>query len=99
MTDDPLLGKQLDNFRLERVLGHGGMGQVYYGWDVKLQRPVAIKVIDFRFRHNAAYAKRFVLEAQAAAAWHHENIAQIYHADEQETIASIFLIFPKAISP
>lgn len=86
MTDDPLLGKQLGNFRLERILGRGGMGQVYYGWDVKLQRPVAIKVIDFRFRHNAAYAKRFVLEAQAAASWHHENIAQIYHADEQDNL-------------
>jgi serine/threonine protein kinase len=83
MTDDPLLGQQLGNFRLERVLGRGGMGQVYYGWDVKLQRPVAIKVIDFRFRNNPAYAKRFVREAQAVASWRHENIAQVHHADEQ----------------
>jgi serine/threonine protein kinase len=83
MTDDPLLGHQVGNFRLERVLGRGGMGQVYYGWDVKLQRPVAVKVIDFRFRNNPAYAKRFVREAQAVASWRHENIAQVYHADEQ----------------
>jgi serine/threonine protein kinase len=83
MTDDPLLGQQLGNFRIERVLGRGGMGQVYYGWDVKLQRPVAVKVIDFRFRNNPAYAKRFVREAQAVASWRHENIAQVYHADEQ----------------
>ena len=45
MTDNPLLGHQLVNFRLERVLGRSGMAQVYYGWDVKLQRPVAVKVI------------------------------------------------------
>src|SRR5262245_35550178 len=83
MIDDPLLGRQLGNFRLERVLGRGGMGQVYYGWDIKLERPVAIKVIDFRFRNNPAYAKRFVREAQAVASWRHENIAQVYHADEQ----------------
>lgn len=83
MTDDPLLGRQLGNFRLERVLGRGGMGQVYYGWDVKLERPVAVKVIDFRFRNNPAYAKRFVREAQAVATWRHENIAQVYYADEQ----------------
>ncbi|HEU0294588.1 MAG TPA: protein kinase [Anaerolineales bacterium] len=83
MTDDPLLGHQLGNFRLERVLGRGGMGQVYYGWDIKLQRPVAVKVIDFRFRNNPAYAKRFVREAQAVASWRHENIAQVHHADEQ----------------
>jgi len=83
MTDDPLIGSQLANFRLERVLGRGGMAQVYYGWDVKLQRPVAVKVIDSRFRDNPAYAKRFVREAQAVASWRHENIAQVYYANEQ----------------
>src|SRR6476646_6505928 len=82
MTDDPLIGRQLANFRLERVLGRGGMAQVYYGLDVKLQRPVAVKVIDARFRDNPAYAKRFVREAQAVATWRHENIAQVYYADE-----------------
>ena len=84
MTDDPLIGRQLANFRLERVLGRGGMAQVYYGMDVKLQRPVAVKVIDARFRDNPAYAQRFVREAQAVASWRHENIAQIYYADEQD---------------
>ena len=83
MIDDPLIGIQLANFRLERILGRGGMAQVYYGWDVKLQRPVAVKVIDARFRSNPAYAKRFVREAQAVATWRHENIAQVYYADEE----------------
>ncbi len=82
MTGDPLLGRQLANFRIERLLGHGGMAQVYYGRDVKLERPVAIKVIDVRFRGHPAYAKRFVREAQAVATWRHENIAQVYYADE-----------------
>lgn len=86
MTGDSLIGLQLANFRLERVLGRGGMAQVYYGWDVKLQRPVAVKVIDARFRDNPAYAKRFVREAQAVAAWRHENIAQIYYADEKDDL-------------
>ncbi len=81
--DDPLIGRQLANFRIERVLGRGGMAQVYYGRDVKLQRPVAIKVIDARYRGNPAYAKRFVQEAQAVAAWRHENIVQIYYADDE----------------
>lgn len=86
MSDDPLIGRQLANFRLERILGRGGMGQVYYGRDVKLNRPVAVKVIDFRFRNNPAYAKRFVREAQAVATWRHENIAQVYYADEQDEL-------------
>jgi serine/threonine protein kinase len=84
MANDPLIGQQLGNFRIERLLGRGGMAQVYYGWDVKLHRPVAIKVIDVRYRDSPAYAARFVREARAAAAWRHENIVQIYYADEQD---------------
>lgn len=84
MNDDSLIGHQLGNFQLERILGHGGMGQVYYGRDIKLNRPVAVKVIDLRFRNNPAYAIRFVREAQAVATWRHENIAQVYYADEQD---------------
>lgn len=83
-SDDPLIGYQLGNFRLERVIGRGGMAQVYYGHDVKLNRPVAIKVIDVRYRGNPDYVKRFVREARAVALWRHENIMQIYYADDQD---------------
>lgn len=84
MNDETLTGRQLGNFKLERILGRGGMGQVYYGRDIKLNRPVAVKVIDARFRSNPAYAERFAREAQAVATWRHENIAQVYYADEQD---------------
>ena len=84
MTVDALLGRQLGNFRIERLLGRGGMASVYYGWDVKLERPVAIKVIDVRSSESQDYAERFVREARAVAAWHHENIIQVYYADEQD---------------
>jgi serine/threonine-protein kinase len=84
MLTDPLIGRQLANFRVERVIGRGGMAQVYYGTDVKLQRPVAIKVIDARYRDNPIYARRFVSEARAVARWRHENIIQIYYADDQD---------------
>jgi serine/threonine protein kinase len=84
MTDDPLIGRKLSNFLVKRVLGRGGMAQVYYGQDVKLERPVAIKVIDVRYRNQPAYAKRFVKEARAVASWRHENIIQIYYADDQD---------------
>jgi serine/threonine protein kinase len=60
------------------------MAQVYYGWDVKLQRPVALKVIDTRYRGNPAYAERFVREAQAVAKWRHEHIVQIHYADDED---------------
>ena len=83
-NDDPLIGHQLANFSVERVLRRGGMAQIYYGRDVKLARPVAIKVIDTRYRTNPAYAERFVREARAIATWRHENIVQIFYADDIE---------------
>ena len=83
-TNDPILGRQLANFRVERVIGRGGMATVYYGRDVKLDRPVAIKLIDARFRDNPAYAQRFVNEARTVATWFHENILQVYYADDEE---------------
>ena len=55
MSDDPLIGRRLANFQVERALGWGGMAQVYYGQDTKLKRPVAIKVIDARYRGNPTY--------------------------------------------
>ncbi|HXV44379.1 MAG TPA: protein kinase [Anaerolineae bacterium] len=83
MITDPLIGRKLANFRIERPIGRGGMAQVYYGQDIKLKRPVAIKVIDARHRDNPAYAKRFVREAQIIARWRHEHIIQIYYADKK----------------
>jgi serine/threonine protein kinase len=83
---DALLGRQLENYRIERLLGQGGMAKVYYGTDVKLMRPVAIKVLDERLQANQAYAQRFVREAQTVAAWRHENVLQVYYADESDGI-------------
>lgn len=82
--EDPLIGQQLANFRVERPLGRGGMAQVYYGWDVQLERPVAIKVIDARHRQKQEYARRFVQEARVVARWHHPHIVQIHYAGEED---------------
>ncbi|GAB4504837.1 MAG: hypothetical protein Fur0043_18310 [Anaerolineales bacterium] len=78
---DPLIGQQLANFRIERLLGSGGMAQVYAGRDVILQRPVAIKVIHTAQRGKSSISKRFVQEARMMAKWRHDNIVQIYYAD------------------
>ncbi len=83
MIKDPLIGQQLANFHVERLLGQGGMATVYYGRDVSLQRPVAIKVIDKRYRNDPAYITRFIKEARMMAKWRHENLIQIYYAGEK----------------
>lgn len=84
MSEDPLIGTLLGNFRIERLLGRGGMARVYYGHDVNLQRPVAIKMIDAQFRDDTGYAKRFISEARAIATWRHENVIQVFHAGSQK---------------
>jgi serine/threonine protein kinase len=81
---DPLIGRRLANYRIDRLIGRGGMAQVYYGWDENLQRPVAVKVIDTRYRGDPTYARRFVLEARTVATWRHDNILQVYYAGEQD---------------
>jgi serine/threonine-protein kinase len=83
-SDDPLIGQTLANFRIDKLLGRGGMAAVYYGWDIKLERPVAIKIIDARIPENLPYAKRLVAEAKAVARWRHENINQVYYTDQQD---------------
>lgn len=85
MTDS-MLHRQLANYRIERLLGRGGMGQVYYGWDVKLERPVAVKVMNERFRSNPAFTERFLREARSVASWRHPNIVQVYYADQQDDL-------------
>jgi serine/threonine protein kinase len=81
---DPLIGQQFSNYRIERLLGQGGMATVYYGLDVKLNRHVAVKFIDKHFKNNPVYASRFINEARMMAKWRHENIIQIYYADDTQ---------------
>ena len=83
---DALLGKQLNNFRIERLLGRGGMAQVYYGTDIGLNRPVAVKVIDERWREDEQFTARFISEAQTIATWRHDNIIQVYYAGNEDDI-------------
>lgn len=84
MIADPLIDRQLDNYRIERLLGRGGMASVYYATDVRLNRPVAVKVLDTHFRDQEKYHVRFIREARAVATWRHEHIVQIYYAGEAD---------------
>lgn len=83
--DDPLIGQQLANYQILRLIGRGGMASVYYGLDVRLERPVAIKIVDARYYWgDTAPIKRLIEEARLIATWRHENIAQVYYAGDQD---------------
>ena len=76
-------GMQLGHFRIERVLGAGGMGEVYLATDLALDRPVAIKVLPAGGATGGA-RDRLVREARAQARVHHPNVAHIYFIGEDD---------------
>jgi serine/threonine protein kinase len=76
--NDPLIGKQLDEYILEKLLGQGGMARVYRGLDTGLQRYAAIKVIDTPHQRDESYIARFEREALAIAQLDHPHIVTVY---------------------
>src|SRR5262245_19358090 len=80
--NDSLLGKQLDEYQIDKALGSGGMARVYRALDTKLRRYVALKVIAPNFRTDSVYASRFEREAQSIARLEHPNIVRIYRFGE-----------------
>jgi predicted ATPase len=73
-----MLGKTIQHYRIDAALGEGGMGLVYRGYDTKLDRPVAIKVLLKPSVDAAEAVERFLREARAASALNHPNIVTIH---------------------
>jgi tRNA A-37 threonylcarbamoyl transferase component Bud32 len=88
-----MVGKELKHFKIEKLLGKGGMGVVYQARDVRLDRPVALKVLRSDLTANPDRRRRFLQEAKAASAVTHPSIAQIYDVDEIEGTTFIAMEF------
>ncbi len=78
-----MVGKTISHYKIIEKLGEGGMGIVYKAEDSKLKREVAIKFLPHHISASQEERNRFEVEAQAAAALNHPNIATI-HAIEEE---------------
>ena len=76
-SDDPLLGKKIGHIQVVDLLGEGGMGAVYSGFDEKLRREVALKIIRGDLFGPVSKA-RFLREARALSQLNHPNICLIY---------------------
>src|SRR6185369_15534855 len=94
MDDSPLkAGASISHYRILSKLGAGGMGEVYLALDTKLNRKVALKILPGELSANAQRMRRFVQEAQAAAALNHPNIAHVYEIGEVEHMHFIAMEF------
>jgi serine/threonine-protein kinase len=73
--------KQLGDFRLEKKLGQGGMGQVFLATQTSLDRKVALKTLSPELAKKEDFVKRFLREARSMARLQHSNVVQVYAAD------------------
>jgi len=79
-----LIGRTVGHYRVASLLGHGGMGDVYAGFDETLQRKVALKSIRGEFRMDVDAKRRFQREAQTLSRLDHPHICRIYDLVEGE---------------
>src|SRR5271170_4951126 len=73
-----LTGVTLGDFTVEKLLGRGGMGEVYLATQLSLSRPVALKVLRPNLASNPTYLGRLRSEAMAVAKLNHPNILHVY---------------------
>jgi serine/threonine protein kinase/uncharacterized RDD family membrane protein YckC len=83
----PLVGRLIDHFRVDELLGQGGMGAVYRAWDTSLFRPVALKTL---LVDSATARARFMREARAQARIRHPNVVAIHAVGEVD--GCVFLV-------
>jgi streptogramin lyase/predicted Ser/Thr protein kinase len=89
MAEDTRVGTEVAGYRIERVIGHGGMSVVYLAEHLRLGRKVALKVLAPQLAENEKFRERFLRESKLAASIDHPNIVPIYDADEAEGLLYI----------
>ena len=84
LTADPRIGTEIAGYRLEALLGRGGMGVVYLAQDPWLERRVAMKLVAPELSRDARFRKRFLTESRIAASLEYAEVVPIYEAGEAD---------------
>jgi serine/threonine protein kinase len=85
VTDDPRIGTELAGFRIESLLGVGGMSVVYLAEDLRLKRRVALELLAANLAEDESFRERFLRESELAASIDHPNIVPIFEAGTTES--------------
>jgi serine/threonine-protein kinase len=93
MASDHRIGTELAGYRVERIIGRGGMGIVYLAEDTRLGRKVALKLISPELAEDSRFRERFVIESRLAASLEHPNIVPIHAAGEADGVLYLAMRF------
>lgn len=87
----------LDRYELRELAGAGGMGEVWMGWDHRLGRDVAVKLLLPQLSDEPAFRRRFEVEARTAAALAHPNVVQVFDIDQDD--GTLFIVMERLPGP
>src|SRR4249919_4152574 len=77
-------GTEIAGYRIESLIGRGGMAVVYRAEDMRLGRKVALKLLAPQLADSEQFRQRFIRESRLAASLDHPNIVPIYEAGEAD---------------
>jgi tRNA A-37 threonylcarbamoyl transferase component Bud32 len=88
MGDFPA-GARIANYRIDGLIGRGGMAVVYRATDVRLDRPVALKILDPELASDDAFRERFIRESRAGAGVDHPHVIPVFEAGDANGVLFI----------
>src|SRR5262245_17371840 len=95
---DALVGKSIGHYRIESLIGVGGMGEVYLALDERLRRKAALKLLPDSLTTDETQLSRFKNEARTASALNHPNILTVYEIGADENVQFIATEFIEGVT-
>jgi serine/threonine protein kinase len=90
---DALIGASFAGYRIDDLVGRGGMGVVYRATDASLERSVALKLLAPELARDESFRRRFAAESKVAASLDHPNVIPIYQAGEHDGVLYLAMRF------
>jgi serine/threonine-protein kinase len=93
MEPDSFLGREIAGYRIDEIIGRGGMGVVYRAEHLRLGRKVALKVVAPQIAREEKFRERFLRESRTAGTLDHPNVVPMYDAGEADGVLYIAMRF------